>query len=348
MEGDVSKSINLVFCLGGDPIYSYGKIELKLYRKFMEHGVNVTPIGKIHPDAYNALTPTERAYRPTTIADVSLIIGRPNRADNYAIQNTRKWLYTMSESTRVSDEWVEYINRTYEKVFVPVPDLVEVYKNSGIPMVECLPLGVDYVDVPPPGTGPAFDKPFIFLTHSNGDMRKGAELALIAFQKLFGDDRRYQIWVKALHTRGCWLEGCQNDNIIMLPGHMSEANLNELYGNVHAFVWPTRGEGFGLMAREATLHGTPAIATEWMGLSDIARWGYPIDVKELRPSQFELVAANHPDGEWAEPDARSLEYQMNYVAKYYKEAREHALAGREVLLSHYTYDKMIERLTELL
>ena len=61
-----------------------------------------------------------------------------------------------------------------------------------------------------------------------------------------------------------------------------------LYRRAHAFVLPTRGEGWCLPLLEAMVAGVPAVATAWSGLLEFAtaaRWS------DERP----ITATNHSE-----------------------------------------------------
>jgi hypothetical protein len=267
------------------------------------------------------------------------------------LRGTRVLLYTMSESDRVSPEWVETINRTCDGVLVPCPALVGVYRASGVDVpVWDVGMGVDdpcFKPVSPSPAkrerGPGGEGPFIFLTYSYGDMRKGAHKAIQAFKAAFGDQPGFELWIKTRRQDANWLAGCHDRQVKVLPGDYTERQWLELLQRADCFVFPSYGEGFGLPPREATLAGTPAIATEWLGLWDVARWGLPLRVARLLPSQFDVWGANAEGSRWAEPDVEHLRELMEWVVNQPDRARRIAQAGRDYLLEHFTWEKTAER-----
>lgn len=98
--------------------------------------------------------------------------------------------------------------------------------------------------------------------------------------------------------------------------------------------------------REATLAGVPTIATEWLGLGDVAAWGYPIRVKELRPTQYDHEEANAKDSLWAEPDFENLCEKMQQVYEDYDHARNVALMGRWHIQNVNDWRKVAGRIIE--
>jgi glycosyltransferase involved in cell wall biosynthesis len=253
----------------------------------------------------------------------------------------------MSESDRVSEKWVKAINKKCAGVLVPCPQLVEIYQQSGVKVpVYDVGCGVDYF-VPKYNLNKA-PKKINFLTYSYGDMRKGAHLAIVAFKRLFGNKPKYQLWVKSRVSKGSWLAGCKDEQIKLWSGEYTESRWFDLLQNVQGFVFPSYGEGFGLPPREAALAGTPAIATQWLGLWDVQEWGYPVRVKRMLPAQFDFWEANEQGALWAEADVDHLAEQMEWVAENPALAKEKARAGRDYLLDNFTWAKTARRIIEVI
>ncbi len=310
-----------------NPYTGYGKIERLLLEGLRASGVEIE---MSHP--------------------LALIVGNARWAAAPGRPHARKWLYTMSESTRVSSAWVGAINRHVERVLVPCPGLVEAYRQSGV----TVPIHDVGGAVPPmpfverdPFAPPGKSGPFTFLTYSLGDMRKGAELAILAFKRLFGGDKRFRLVVKCRDDE-TWLSGCRDEQIEVVQGKTSETEWLSLLSRAHAFVFPSRGEGYGMPPREATLTGLPTIATEWLGMWDVQSWGLPVAVKELRPCVFGEWEANAEGALWAEPDAEALDRQMAWVVERYGESLKAAEAGRRFLLANDSSQAFGRRIIALL
>ncbi len=293
-----------------DPYSGYGKIERCLLSGLIASGIEVEMGSKL-----------------------ALIVGNARWASAPARPHTRKWLYTMSESTRVSSAWVAIINRHVERVLVPCPGLVDVYRQSGVE-VPIHDVGGAVPDLPfVERNAPGARDRFTFLTYSLGDMRKGAELAIFAFKRVFGGDSRYRLVVKC-RDEATWVSGCRDEQIDLVLGKTSEQEWLSLLARAQAFVFPSRGEGYGMPPREAALSGLPTIATEWLGMFDVREWGLPVAVRELRPCTFGEWEANEEGGLWAEPDTESLDRQMALVADYYDLGLAVADGARDYLSRH--------------
>jgi glycosyltransferase involved in cell wall biosynthesis len=140
--------------------------------------------------------------------------------------------------------------------------------------------------------------------------------------------------------------------VAVVPGRLSEQEWQELLQNVQAFVWMTHGEGFGLPIREGVLTGLPAVGTQWLGMHDIDKWGWPVPVARMEEAYAnrteEQMEANAPGAMWAVPDVDEAARMMQRVAEKYEEALEHARKGREYLMRGFTYEKTVEAMQQWL
>lgn len=301
-----------------NPATGYGRLEIGLVKGLMKAGAEV------------ALTDADSDPRHP----ITLITGSPEWGEYIP---GRRWALTMSESTRVSSIWVDCLNTLYERVFVPAPCFVDIYKDSGVQIpVQYIPLGVDFS--PPEWVERELNGHVNWLTYSLGDTRKGAELAMLAFNRQFQGDERHHMYIKC-RDNPMWLSGLEDPQITIVRGQISEHEWNALLASCHAFIFASRGEGFGYPPREAVLAGLPTVATEAHGLWDVGEWGFPIPVKEMRAATFDFIDANEDNCLWWEPDARAIDAQMCAILADYPAALDKARAGREYLLRNFTWEQ---------
>lgn len=297
----------------------YGRLEIALLNGFLDAGLHV------------------RVY---SAGDINLFVGSPHWAEEFP-DMPRRWLYTMSEADKVSAEWVESINQYFERVFVPCPPLVDIYRDSGVTVpVDYLPMGVDQ-DAPEYVERKPNPERWTFLTYSLGDMRKGAELAIFAFLRCFGGDERYRLIIKC-RDDARWLTGLQDKQIHVCLGEQDSASWNKLMQDANAFIFATRGEGWGLPSREAVLSGLPTITTQALGQWDADKWAYALPVKEMRPAQFDFWEANAEGSRWFEPDGCMIDTHLKAIVADYPKALEQARTGRAYLLESFTWKQVIK------
>jgi glycosyltransferase involved in cell wall biosynthesis len=326
---------------------SYGKIEARLAQEFVAAGVTVYPVGRPVPYDMRGWLGHDWCNNNLGVgmAEVTLSFYRPQAALQAGVQTSRMWLYTMSESTQVGRDWVDTINQWYERVFVPSEIMAEVYRESGVKKpVDVVPLGIDF-EVPRKVNRKPWlnEEPFIFLTHDNGlDDRKGGKLAVEAFRQAFGGEIDYRLWIKSIYTRDTWLETIDDPQIAVVPGKLNQPEWWELLAGVHAVVYLSYGEGFGLVPREATIMQTPVIGTQAHGMQDIDQWGVPVRVGEEVPVEMPHEEANSIGGLWWQADVPTAAQKMRYLAKHYDEALQIAEKGRKYLLERHSYRNMAE------
>lgn len=285
--------------------------------------------------------------------DVALVVGYPDWLTSPHVRGLRRWLLTMSESTKVSQTWVDIINAETVGVMVTCAGLVDVYRDSGV-RVPVVNVGMA-VELDPAAVASAVNTPrssskYRYLTYSYGDLRKGAELAAMAFKRLHGGDEGFELVIKAReNAESAWLNALASDSqITVVGGQQDEADWLALLASADCFVFPSRGEGYGLPPREATLMGVPTIATAWLGMADVSRWGLPLNVKELRPSVFDFHEANAVDSLWAQPDIDDLMSWMLWVWANPDVAKRRAQMGMRYLSETQTWDLMGERVAGVL
>lgn len=307
----------------------YGRLEIGLARALRARGVTIDD-----PDA-----------------PLGLVIGNPTLGYTHPASQ-RLWCYTMSEADRLGHEWRAALNQRFERCLVPTPELVTIYKASGVTIpVEYLPLGVDFADIalyprnPDAAKDATPEKPFVFLAYAIGDLRKGVDLAMWAFNRLFGGDLRYRMVIKC-RDNPRWLAGLDDPQIKIVRGELRERDWQRMMAESHAFIFPSRGEGFGLPPREAVLSGLPTVATRWLGMWDVAQWGYPVEVEGMRPAQFEFWEANAKGSQWSEPRDKDIDTWMQVIIDDYPAALAKARQGQEYLLEHFTWERAAEQLTQ--
>lgn len=344
------KAVNFYTTAGLNRFSGYGKLERGLLRGLYGAGVQVQMFGGLGTNDYQSLPIEQRSWvtaKVTAPVHDVIVTARPENCTGWHTQGKRVWLYTMSESDRVSRKWVHAINQWCTGVLVPCAELVEVYHNSGVDVpVFDVGLGVDYYE--PLQTPKWPSEVYTFLTYSYGDMRKGAHLAIQAFKMAFDGNPERRLWIKAREIKGNWLEGCRDEQIEIIEGDFTEAEWFELLWKADAFVFPSYGEGFGLPPREATLVDTPALATQWLGMADVDQWGIPLRVGQMRAAHFGREAANAKECQWAEPDLDHLVEQMVWVSEHQSEAADKAKAGREYLMRNFSWERTTQRILEVL
>lgn len=109
-----------------------------------------------------------------------------------------------------------------------------------------------------------------------------------------------------------------------------KSSLLKLYEHADCFLWPTRGEGWGLPPREAAATGLPVITSAHSGQADAGEWAYVVPHADPgHPAIFRHWGGQC--GFWYEPDLDTLVDTMRWVVEHRDEAKAFGRAASEVV-----------------
>jgi len=170
------------------------------------------------------------------------------------------------------------------------------------------------------------DEPYTFLWcgtalgdgENIGD-RKGGELVWQAFRKLNLPDSR--LILKAGQSSAI-RRIVGDDRIMLSTGNLPEADYAMLLASADCFVYPSRGEGFGLQPLEAMAIGLPVIAPAYSGMADFVK----SDTAIVLPVQGEVHAHLYSniynlDCAWAELSLDDVCDRMRWAYDHREEAK---------------------------
>jgi glycosyltransferase involved in cell wall biosynthesis len=258
-------------------------------------------------------------------------------------------LYTMFESDKLPDDWREYLEGA-DRILVPSFWCQQVFKKFGFES-EVVPLGYDddvfqYVDRP--------DKRetrenFTFLHYNAFNIRKGFLEVFKAFVKAFSKDEPVRMVFKTtLETIPLPITKSEYPNIDIIRGKMNERELVDLLGRSDAFVYPSRGEGFGMTPLEAMATGLPTIVPNAHGISEYFDRDFMYEVKVA--SECPAIYSRYKGmdvGKMVVTDVDDLARQMRYIYDHQAEARAKGKAASEYV-KQWTWKKTGEHLAKIL
>jgi len=261
-------------------------------------------------------------------------------------------VHTMFEATRLPAGWVDTLNAHADQVVVPCPWNVDVFKGNGVTVpISVARWGVDPRDYFPlkrryaATTRQSEDWPYTFLWSGTPDARKGWDVAYRAFRQAFGDrdDVRLVLHFRKL-PRG--VQGVNDANVDLLVGLFFRPRLRQLLQDVDCFVFPSRGEGWGLPPREAAATGLPVITTNYGGLAEeIERWGLPVGVAWMSLANYGPWT---DVGEWAEPDIDHVQKWMLWCRAFPEDAAKFGGQAATWLAEHGTWDRTAEAILRIM
>lgn len=173
--------------------------------------------------------------------------------------------YTMFESDQYPQFWEPWLKKA-DHVLVPTKfcaDIME--KNFGV-KPEIVPLGYDpdffyFLDRSDREEG----HEFTFLHFDAFKWRKGWDLIFQAFNEEFGEDEPVRLIFKT--TLGITPPLHQYPKITKIVGQLPQEEMYEVLKQADCFVFPSRGEGFGLTPLEAMATGLRAIIPNHTGMA---------------------------------------------------------------------------------
>ena len=189
-------------------------------------------------------------------------------------------------------------------------------------------------------------KPLKFLSIGEPSERKGGRDALQAFYDLFGDSQDVHLTIKAQeynstrirNERGETIKLPQDQpNIDVILGSVSESELISLYLTHDVLIYPSWGEGFGLIPFQALATGMPTICTaawaqyhKYLGLLALR--------SDVVDTEWEL---SHP-GKMYRPDYEQLKELMRYSVDNFDSLAEQFYAQAPAIHAEYDWLKLTE------
>lgn len=324
---------------------SYGLIACQLARHLTRLGVRVNAVamGKTvlasQPDDIRAVT-----SRPILPSLGGIVLGYPT---HYHLQSALLFhgprvAVTMFESSKLPSDWIAPLN-DMDAVIVPSSFCETVFRESGVSVpIHVVPLGVgDVYQYAPRAEG----RPLTFLAFFDRGERKGGMVAQQAFTYAFGDDMRYKLILKARTAKPGRELVLTNRNIEVIHQDMSEEELYALYCRCDVLINPHKGEGFGLLPREAAASGMFALTTGWSGTADaIGEWGYALPYK-LEPAKWagHKIFEGMDLGMWAKLDPVAVAAELETVAATWQWTKQLLPAKAQAARELYSWRVFAER-----
>lgn len=259
--------------------------------------------------------------------------------------------YTPWESTKIPPHWIDNMRRC-DEIWTTSHFVKKVYESHNVNAnIHVIPHGIsDEFSI----IERELTSTFNFL-HIGGDSkRKNAQMAVDAFLELYEGNNNYRLILKydkfcmaEVYINGRLLPASLHPQIIAIPETLSTDDLVKLYHQCHCLIYPTMGEGFGMIPFEAISTGLPTIVTNLTGCADFAQYAIPLDA-EMNKAVWndQLYAAD--TGEWASPDFEQLLELMENVVSEYDDVKKFFVKSARILHSEWSWSstaaKILERL----
>lgn len=260
-------------------------------------------------------------------ADNILFITSPEFLTQRPDDGKKLFLFTMFEGTTIPDQYLKPMGMA-DHLLAPsnwVADLFKKYFDKN--KISVINHGVTE-DFKYKKRFFPHDRPFRFLWVGAHNPRKGWEEVIHCWKEMeLNKCSNVELYMKTSTSNKIERQG----NIIFDSRNLSKNSLIKLYHSAHCFLFPSRGEGFGLTLAEAMRTGLPCIATNYSGQKDFfdIHVGYPIGY-EMGAGRMKFIGTNEEaDTQIAFPKLQHMATAMDRVYTNYEEATTRAKRAHE-------------------
>ena len=253
------------------------------------------------------------------------------------------------ETTIIPHSWIAKIN-SFDALFVPCQQNVDAFRDSGVKVpIEIIHWGLDIAKFHKI-LRPERDT-FTFGTMGALSIRKGTDVLIDAFREAFPPHLYPNVRLICKTSNPHYPFMVKDKRIIvqMLPVSHDEL-METFFKEIDCFVFPTRGEGFGLTPLEAMATGVPAIVTGWSGpeeyMTDEVGWKIKYTLQPAK--NFTEQVYREECGNWAEPDKEHLKELMLYAYNHQDEVKEKGEKAAQHVIDNWQWKDKIKMFHEAL
>ncbi len=254
-------------------------------------------------------------------------------------------MYETGDPLEMHPEWRHQCNEV-DLLIVPSAYCKEVFAKFVKVPIEVVPLAVNPIYY----IGTTFTRPkrptFTFVTHGTLSARKSPLELIACFKRAFPREKDVRLILKTRSgmcgaSKGM-LPDLNDSRIQIVDEDYYPQDMLEFLKAADAYVFPTKGEGYGLPPREAMATGLPTIFSNNTGLVDLANhlvnWPIPSPEEVRSPIGGKWYAVNEP---------RLIE-AMRWVYQHQAEAKARGIAGAEWFIQNRGAETSALRLVEVL
>lgn len=315
----------------------YGDASSNLYESIKKSGISLVKDEPKRPDWIDDVQ-MGYIYSSNIKADILINHSTPdayNKTGDYNIG------FSYWETNKLPHEWVNYCNQM-DEIWTASNFMRAVFVNSGvIKPVYNFDLGVDERFYFPVKRKP--HSQFTFLSMGSPSTRKNSQVAVDAFLKLFSGKDNYKLIYKssgppdARMSYPGEIRKLNHPQIEIIEDKVSVEELAAIYDRADCLLYPTSGEGWGLIPFQAIAKGIPTICTNFSACEEFAEMSIPLSYSL---SDYKMSGIYENAGYWAKPDYDDLCDKMLYVTKHYEEVSEKTYSSAVHINENMTWQKV--------
>lgn len=251
------------------------------------------------------------------------------------------------ETTIIPRSWVGKLN-SFDALLVPCEQNIQAFRDSGVRIpIELIHWGFDADKFYPMEREP--NRFFTFGHMGHLSVRKGTDVLIEAFLEAFPTEQDVRLICKTSTNNYPFMVNDKRIKV-MIGAISAEEMKNDFTKEIDCFVFPTRGEGFGLTPLEMMATGVPAIVTGWSGPLEYMNpeVGWLIDHKMTPATSFTQEVYKEECGEWAEPSKEHLVHLLRHAYTHREEVKEKGLAAAKYTLENWQWKDKIHLFHEAL
>jgi len=320
-----------------DKSSGFGNCTVNLIKHSLNNGYDVRWIGR----ANNVPEVSKLSNLPIPL-DIGMIWHEQPKSEWLDSPFLKNIAIVPFETTRIPYSWVKRLN-SFDALFVPCKHNVIMMRESGVRIpIEIIYWGVNEEYFPKLERN---NSTFNFGHFGALSKRKGTDILVDAFQKAFPIRTFKDVRLK-MRTSNWHYNFMAHDYRIevgMGPLAQGSPELLDYYKQIDIFVFPTRGEGFGLPPLEMMSTGIPVIVTGWSGTVDYTNKnnGWLLDYKLVPADDFTKNIYKEDCGSWAEPNIDDLIEKMRYAYNHQDEVKKKGDYAAQFVRDNWTWENKI-------
>jgi glycosyltransferase involved in cell wall biosynthesis len=341
-----------------DPVYwrtpsrslsdGYGYASYKLREALVNNGINIVDTSDCDYATKGSVTktlyvnPLSGIHLEPEVRYSGILINN-SLPDQYVFDADYVIGFTYWETDTVPSRWLESMRRC-DELWTTSEWVGDVFRKT-FPdkVIRSFKLGLDTNVFNILHDSPKDD--IFYFTHiGSPSTRKNTQLAVDAFKKVFAQKKKYKMIVKSIGPpdarniiNGMNFGSLYNrTDFEIIDYEMTLEELNKLYERSHCLIYPTSGEGWGMIPFQAIGKGIPTICTNATSCTEFAEMSVPLNYKMSSNNTYGIYRG----GKWAEPDFDELCDKLYYVSSNYEEVKNKTLLSAKIIQEKYSWDSV--------